>query len=201
MPLSNILNLYSQGLAGGGATAQAGAAGTPPIKANMQPPANFWEGNNFRIGAPGLQETPVTDPSHPANPAQPQTPAQPQLPTPQTPPPPAWQSYIDGRPDIVSAYSEQNMANSPHLLGGGGRGADLDSNGSISRPEYYQWHYNTMGPGSGSQAASSPPPSGQAQTPAPSFPSVGGGAGGSAGRNPFIPYMGAGMSNPFIGAM
>lgn len=55
----------------------AGGGGLPPIKTNMAPPANFWEGNKFKIGAPGMQATPVGDPGHPATPAPPQQPAVP----------------------------------------------------------------------------------------------------------------------------
>ena len=56
-----------------------------------------------------------------------------------------WQAYGDANPDVRNAFHTQNMANSPHLLGGGGKGADLDGNGAISEDEYLQWHYNAMG--------------------------------------------------------
>lgn len=60
-----------------GGLPSGGGGGLPPIKTNMAPPANFWEGNKFKIGAPGMQATPVGDPAHPATPAPPQRPAMP----------------------------------------------------------------------------------------------------------------------------
>ena len=170
MPLDfNIGNLGSF-LNGAGAN-----GGLPPVKANMAPPENFWEGNNFRIGAPGLQATPVSDPSHPASPNQPAPPP----PTPTGPPPtptprPAIQPGIQPTP-------QPRVQPPPSWTGG-----------LMSRiPQAYRDSYEAPD-------ALSPPPSGLTQTPAPSFPSVGGGAGGSA-RNPFVTYMGPpdGL-NPFM---
>jgi hypothetical protein len=163
-----------------------GGGGLPQIKTNMAPPANFWEGNEFKIGAPGLQETPVSDPSHPANPA---TPA----PTPQQPPanftpPPAQvdprQAYLDQYPDLMRAYQSQNIASSPHLLGGGGKGTDVDGNGTISPLEFAQFHYNTAGQSEGRQWGA---PAASPQQSQPSTVGVGGGA-----------YMPGGATNPLL---
>jgi hypothetical protein len=41
-----------------------GGGGLPPIKTNMAPPENFWEGNKFHIGAPGMQATPPPQAQH-----------------------------------------------------------------------------------------------------------------------------------------
>tara|TARA_R100001086_G_scaffold249474_1_gene189316 strand:- start:4820 stop:5380 length:561 start_codon:yes stop_codon:yes gene_type:complete len=143
MKLEAPFNLFGQGL--NGDPAPANPVGLPKIKANMAPPANFWEGNNFRIGAPGLQETPVNDPSHPANPATP-APAPTQPPPNFTPPPvDPRQSYLNRYPDLMNAYQAQNIVSSPHLLRGGGKGTDTDGNGRISPLEFAQFHYDTMG--------------------------------------------------------
>jgi|GEM_PF-2132647 len=49
---------------GGGASLPTGS-NSQKINPNMAPPSNFWEGDQFRIGAPGLQS---------GGPPQPQTP-------------------------------------------------------------------------------------------------------------------------------
>ena len=71
-------NLFGQIFNGG--LAPMHSAGLPRIKTNMAPPANFWEGNKFHIGAPGMQETPVGDPAHPATPPPPPPPPSPPVP-------------------------------------------------------------------------------------------------------------------------
>jgi hypothetical protein len=56
-----------------------------------------------------------------------------------------YQAYMDANPDLMQHYSNNNVANSPHLLGGGGAGADLDGDGTISPAEFGRYHYNTHG--------------------------------------------------------
>lgn len=75
-----------------------------------------------------------------------------------------WQGYLDANPDLMDHYSNNNIANSPHLLGGGGKGADLDGDGTISPTEFGQYHYNTHGRSEGRQLVSTPAPT--APTPA-----------------------------------
>lgn len=84
-----------------------------------------------------------------------------------------YQAYLDANPDLMAHYSQNNIANSPHLLGGGGRGADLDGNGVISPAEFGQYHYETHGRNEG--RALPEVQNAFAQTPAPS------GGSGSAG--------------------
>jgi hypothetical protein len=72
-----------------------------------------------------------------------------------------WQSYLDANPDLMQHYSQNNVANSRHLLGGGGKGTDLDGDGAISPTEFAQYHYQTHGQsegrGFGESAAASQP--------------------------------------------
>lgn len=56
-----------------------------------------------------------------------------------------WSAYLAANPDVLQHYTEQNMANSPHLLRGAGKGADLDGNGVISPEEFAQKHYQDNG--------------------------------------------------------
>ncbi len=130
--------LLGQGQQGG--TLQS--AGTPPINPNMAPPANFWEGNKFKIGAPGMQARPTSDPTHPANPAAPAQPTpQPANFTPQAQPQvDPRQAYLDSRPDVLQHYQQNNLASSPHLLRGDGRGTDTDGDGQISPLEFAAYH-------------------------------------------------------------
>lgn len=158
----------------------ASSSGLPQVKTNMAPPANFWEGNEFKIGAPGMQETPVSSPAHPANPAAPpQTGQQPSMPSNFTPPTSVdpRQEYLDRYPDLMQHYQSQNIASSPHLLGGGGAGTDGDGNGQISPLEWAQYHYNTTGVNEGRNWGAPQ----QTQT---------------ANKKP-LPYM-SGASNPFL---
>ena len=68
----------------------------PPIKANMNPPANFWDGDTFkmpgmeaRVGANG-QVTPQPNPfNQPTN---------------------NWAGYLQANPDVRAAY-DQNIGN------------------------------------------------------------------------------------------
>lgn len=60
-----------------------------------------------------------------------------------------WQSYLDANPDVMRHYTSENVAVSPHLLRGGGRGSDTDGDGRISPEEWAAYHYNTVGRGEG----------------------------------------------------
>lgn len=65
-------------------TPGASSGGLPQIKTNMAPPANFWEGNNFRIGAEGMQEQPHQPAPAPAQGPPPSGPAPSRPPVPPT---------------------------------------------------------------------------------------------------------------------
>lgn len=54
----NFLNLIS-GYTGGQSRQMPTGSKSMNINPNMAPPQNFWDGDNFRIGAPGLQSVPA----------------------------------------------------------------------------------------------------------------------------------------------
>ena len=60
-----------------------------------------------------------------------------------------WAGYLSANPDIMRHYSNNNIANSPHLLGGGGAGTDLNRDGTISPEEFAQYHYQNYGQAEG----------------------------------------------------
>lgn len=83
-----------------------------------------------------------------------------------------WSRYLAANPDVMNAFNTQNLANSPHLLGGGGKGTDLDGNGSISPEEYARYHYQAHGQaenrGFGQPVQAAPAPT-QPTAPAPNI--------------------------------
>lgn len=60
-----------------------------------------------------------------------------------------WDAYLTANPDLMQHYSNNNVANSRHLLGGGGKGTDLDGDGVISPTEFARYHYETHGQAEG----------------------------------------------------
>lgn len=74
----------------------------PNIKVNMAPPANFWEGDKFRIGVPGFGVGAGNQQGGGAMPS----------PTPSNPavngPPTNWAAYLQANPDVQRAY-DQNI--------------------------------------------------------------------------------------------
>lgn len=60
-----------------------------------------------------------------------------------------WSNYLTANPDVMRHYTTENVAVSPHLLRGGGRGSDTDGDGRISPEEWAAYHYNTVGRGEG----------------------------------------------------
>lgn len=132
LDLSNLQNLLMQYRGGGGAAPQSGSApmgNGVNIKPNMAPPENFWQGDDFKIGAPGLQAVPPG-----------------QAPPPQAPPtqmPPQMgpqgggfdgAAYLSANPDVASYY-QQN----PNAL--------KQFGGDINKGAEY--HFNTFGKNEG----------------------------------------------------
>ena len=132
LDLSNLQNLLKQYGGGAGAAPQSGSAPTGNglnIRPNMAPPENFWQGDDFKIGAPGMQAVPPG-----------------QAPPPQAPPtqmPPQMgpqgggfdgAAYLSANPDVASYY--QQNPNALKQFGG-----DLNKGA--------QHHYNTFGKNEG----------------------------------------------------
>lgn len=68
-----------------------------------------------------------------------------------------YQAYLDANPDLMQHYTSANIAMSPHLLGGGGRGADKDGDGRISPIEFGEYHYTNHGRAEGRELPSAQP--------------------------------------------
>ena len=179
LDLSNLQNLLKQYGGGAGAAPQGGSAPTGNglnIRPNMAPPENFWQGDDFKIGAPGMQAVPPG-----------------QAPPPQAPPtqmPPQMgpqgggfdgAAYLSANPDVASYY--QQNPNALKQFGG-----DLNKGA--------EYHYNTFGKNEGRQpggamAGSQNPLMGGQQSPGPASPRI-------MSRMP--PQMGGNMGiNPLIG--
>lgn len=131
------------------------------INPNLAPPANFWEGDKFRIGAPGLQSV---------QPGQ----QMPQMPTAQAQPQPAQQApaggfdpfyYMQNNPGVVS-YFENNQKALDKF------GGDMSS--------AVKYHYDTFGKNEGRAGYAGANPS-----PAPAAPATPAPAAQGAG-NPFL---------------
>ena len=98
--------------------------------------------------APG-QGSPSAQPGQPANAFANYASGQYGLQTPAEQESDRWSSYLTANPDVMQHYANNNVANSPHLLTGGGAGADQNGDGTISPEEWAQSHYQTYGQAEG----------------------------------------------------
>ena len=129
--LSKLLGLQANGQPGGmGSPAMPrGQAGNGTnINPNMAPPENFWQGDKFNIGAPGMQAVP------PGQAPPPQAP--PQMPPQMGPQGGGFDgaAYLSANPDVASYY--QQNPNALKQFGG-----DLNKGA--------QHHFNTFGKNEG----------------------------------------------------
>lgn len=111
-----------------------------------------------------------------------------------------WQGYLDANPDLMQHYSANNIANSGHLLGGGGKGADLDGNGVISPQEFGQYHYQTHGQSEG-RSFGEPQTVGPAPTQPTSNPNIVANGDGSYGSGSDQNQLSAAPATPTEGPM
>ena len=158
-------------LMAGAAPGVAAAGQGPNVNPNMAPPENFWQGDTFKIGAPGMQAVPPGQ----APPQQAQQ--QPQMPSQMGGGGFNASSYLQANPDIMQHY--QNAMTPQQRQ-------------QYPTPEAFaQYHYNTIGKtegrnmGGGVQGGQNPLMGGQQQQ-GPASPRIMARTPGNMNINPLI---------------